>query len=93
VCAEAVSKQAHGGAFPGLNGKIAFRSDRDGNLEIYVMEGDGSAQHNISQNPATDSAPAWSADGSQIVFVSDRDGDQEIFKDGCRRKQPGAADP
>jgi hypothetical protein len=29
-------------AFPGLNGKIAFESNRDGNNEIYVMNSDGS---------------------------------------------------
>ncbi len=35
-------------------GKIAFRSSRDGNYEIYVMNADGSGQTNISNNAATD---------------------------------------
>jgi hypothetical protein len=39
-------------AFPGANGKIVFRSDRDGNPEIYVMDPDGSEQTNLSNNPA-----------------------------------------
>jgi hypothetical protein len=50
-------------AFPGMNGKIAFTSGRDGNLEVHVMNADGSNQVNISQNAAVDSQPAWSADG------------------------------
>jgi TolB protein len=66
-------------AFPGANGKIAFRSFRDGNGEIYVMNADGSAQTNLSNNPAEDLYPAWSPDGSKIAFSSDRDGDYEIY--------------
>jgi len=66
-------------AFPGANGKIAFRSFRDGNSEIYVMNADGSAQTNLSNNPAEDLYPAWSPDGSKIAFSSDRDGDYEIY--------------
>ena len=67
-------------AFPGLNGKIAFQSTRDGNGEVYVMNADGSNQVNISNNAASDSHPAWSTDGTWIAFRSDRDGNYEIYK-------------
>ncbi len=40
--------------------KIAFASDRDGNLEIYMMDADGSNQVNLTRNPADDAAPSWS---------------------------------
>jgi len=80
VGAGAVWHQARGGSVPGPKGEIAFQSSRDGNAEIYVMDGDGTNQENISQNPAEDFAPAWRADGSQIVFVSDRDRNREIYK-------------
>ena len=40
-------------------GKVAFLSDRDGNLEIYVMNADGSNQTRLTNNPAMDIAPSW----------------------------------
>ncbi len=60
-------------------GQIAFVSRRDGNSEIYVMNADGSGQTNLTNNPASDTFPAWSPDGSRIAFTSDRDGNQEIY--------------
>jgi len=41
-------------------GKIAFASHRDGNPEIHVMNADGSAQTNLTNNPAWDWGAAWS---------------------------------
>ena len=52
--------------------RLAFRSDRDGNDEIYVMDADGSGQHNLTRNPASDYSPAGSPDGRQIAFATSR---------------------
>jgi TolB protein len=53
--------------------RIAFRSDRDGNNEIYVMDADGSHQTNLTKTPDEDEwGPAWSPDGTGIAFNSSR---------------------
>ena len=59
--------------------KLAFVSQRDGNAEIYVMNADGSAQENLTRQPANDSHPSWSRDGGKLAFVSRRDGNSEIY--------------
>jgi Tol biopolymer transport system component len=66
-------------AFLGQNGKIAFVSNRDGNLEIYTMNPDGSGQTNITNNGSFDESPAFSPDGKKIAFLSARDGRPQIF--------------
>ena len=44
------------------------------NLEIWVMNADGGNQTNLTQTRGDDEDPAWSPDGSQVVFVSRRFG-------------------
>ena len=68
--------------------RIAFGSLRDGNLEIYVMNADGSAVKRLTDDPAMDIAPAWSPDGSRIAFVSERDGNRDIFIMNADGSQP-----
>ncbi len=60
-------------------GKIVFASGRNGNLEIYTMNPDGSNLTRITSNTSPDYYPSFSKDGSKIVFVSDRDGNPEIY--------------
>lgn len=49
--------------------RIAFRSDRDGNGEIYVMDVDGSsAPSRLTNYPEDDYYPAWAPNGKKIAF-------------------------
>jgi Tol biopolymer transport system component len=67
-------------AYPGANGKIAFSTSRDGNLEVYTMNSNGSSQTNGTIAPlSADQSGAWSANGAKIAFASDRNGNSEIY--------------
>ena len=64
---------------PRMAKQIAFRSNRDGDFEIFKMRADGSHQRKLTHNTDYDSDPAYSPNGKRIAFTSDRDGDDEIF--------------
>lgn len=59
--------------------RIAFRSTRDGNWEIYATDADGTNLCWLTRNHASDDLPCFSPDGKHIVFRSERDGNQEIY--------------
>gem|GEM_PF-4891533 len=48
-------------------------------LDISVMKPDRSGQTRLTTSPGTHADPAWSPDGSKIVFASNRDGNYEIY--------------
>jgi serine/threonine protein kinase len=47
--------------------------------DIHVMNADGAGQTRLTDHPANDYDPAWSPDGNWIVFVSERDGNQDLY--------------
>jgi hypothetical protein len=68
------------------NGRdLAMVSNRDGDLEIYLlnvddlMQGfDGSLDRRLTDNDAGDMEPCWSPDGTQIAFISNRNGSPQL---------------
>jgi Tol biopolymer transport system component len=49
------------------------------NLDIWVMNADGTGAVRLTNDPAGDTSPAWSPDGSRIAFASSRDMQREIY--------------
>jgi WD40 repeat protein len=61
---------------------VYSRSPASGPFEnaIYVVQTDGTGVTRLSPPaPANDYSPAWSPDGTKIVFVSERDGNPELY--------------
>ena len=75
---EAAPRTPRFGAFPGANGKIVFASNRSPDGGILTME---LGVPGVQTLRSTGSGPAWSADGTRIVFVDfdDAENDLEIF--------------
>ncbi len=60
--------------------KLAFRRELpDGNSEVFVSNVDGTDARNITNDAAFDGWPAWSTDGAQIAFASNRNSAYQIF--------------
>src|SRR4029079_11715486 len=55
-------------AFPGVNGRIAFDSDRTGGEQIYTIEADGSDLKQLTTVGANNNTPRPSPDGRKILF-------------------------
>ena len=68
--------------YDGQDGRIAFgafdATDRT-QADIWSVHTDGQSQHRLTDAPGRDICPAYSADGRQIAFCSDRTGAFEIW--------------
>jgi dipeptidyl aminopeptidase/acylaminoacyl peptidase len=63
------------------SGQLAFDAiDEKGNYDIYVTKPRSTQAIRLTTDPAEDSAPVYSPDGTKLLFVSARTGDYEIFE-------------
>ncbi len=66
-------------AYCAVLGKITFASSRDGNMEIYTCDQDGTNIKRLTNSKSIDAAPCFSPNGMQIAFTSDRAGQPQIY--------------
>ncbi len=63
---------------PGAD-KVVFSSTRAGNVELFVMDRDGSDITRLTTDSAIDTSPTWSPNGQKIAFASNRGGNWDIY--------------
>ena len=79
---------------PGISwtpdGKIIYGATLNANLDIWMMDADGSHKRQITTDGAADSMPVVSADGQDVFFISNRSGQRNLWRmkiDGGEQKQ------
>ena len=60
--------------------RLAFRRMLgEMNSEVFVADADGANVRNLTNHPAFDGWPAWSPDGTEIAFASNRNANYQVF--------------
>ena len=60
--------------------RLAYVARVEGNWDIYVRPGDGGPPIRLTDDPALDTNPAWSADGTALIFLSDRGNRWDLYR-------------
>ncbi len=60
-------------------GRVVYTADAGGNMDIFVMNANGTGRTNLTNTPEDDYLPRWSPDGSQIAFTAQRSGNIDIY--------------
>lgn len=74
VCAALALLAFGAGAILPSGGELSFTSQLDGDLDIYLIDLGRGIRFNLTDTPDNEWQADWSPDGTQIVFISDRDG-------------------
>lgn len=59
---------AFGGSAPGFEGQIAFQSERFGNLQVFILDGETAEVTQLTSEAYQAYEPAWSPDCQSILY-------------------------
>lgn len=68
-----------GASFSADGTRLAFRSIRNGNIDVYSISVDGTGERRLTDDPGPDRIADWSPDGTRISFTSDRSGACAVY--------------
>lgn len=79
----ALTASVDGGAYEPswspLGDRLMFSRFIDGATKIWIIDDDGGNLTQLTHGVGHDGYPAWSPDGTQFVFISDRDGSWDLY--------------
>lgn len=70
-------------AYPRLSNdgsRVLYQSNRTGTWQLFIMDIASGAQQRITTDAYNNNFVDWSADNQWVAFVSDRDGNEEIYR-------------
>jgi serine/threonine protein kinase len=83
----ASARQISTGRFDGASGlswtpdgRIVFTSEASGNLDLWIMDGDGGNRKQLTTDSHNDISPSVSPDGRFVVFTSNRTGADHVWR-------------
>ena len=80
LAALAGATQVAQATYPGGNGRLAFAINLNGNTDIYTVKPDGQGLRRITDDPAFEACPAYSADGKRIAYCSGQGSPAGVFE-------------
>ncbi len=64
---------------PRADGAVAYSGNSTGNYDLWLRQPDGKTQQ-LTNDPELEARPCWSADGTQLLFESTREGVLNIWR-------------
>jgi Tol biopolymer transport system component len=61
------------------DGLIAYQSDLDGDLDVYVYDTRTGETRQLTDNDVPDYAPTWRCNTTELIFTSEASGNPDIF--------------